>query len=195
MSCRRPSGFVFPEALLRDFPGFAFGFFVVLATLFFVALASFRGLTLRTIGGLTACSAPPLFLGNTALFCFAYARVGKRMSTSGALFLGQGPQHNAGLWLRCRFSRRQASTARATCFSDRCFLRFGCRRGFGLGLAWPADDTTFDLFNDDLLAAPVAETLAHDARFGAWLERQRFAGDAEFFLAGVFGLAHSVPFP
>src|SRR5262245_541913 len=194
MSCRRPSGFIFPETLLRDFPGFAFGFFVVLATLFFLALTSFRGLTLRAIGSLTACAAPPLFLGNTALFCFAYARVGKRMSTRGTLFLGQGPQHNAGrLWLR--FSRRQASTARATRFSDRCFLRFGCRRGLGLGLAWPADNTTFDLFNDNLLAAPVAETLAYYACLGAWLERQRFAGDAEFFLAGVFSLAHSVPFP
>src|SRR4029078_795722 len=47
----------------------------------------------------------------------------------------------------------------------------------------------------DLLAAAMAEALAHDTGLGAWLECQRLARDAELLLAGGLGLAHSVLCP
>src|SRR5262249_12345825 len=72
-------------------------------------------------------------------------------------------------------------------------LGFGCGRGFRLGFS--SDHAPFDLLNDNLLAAPMTEALAHRSCLGARLERQRLAGDAKFFLARVLCLAHSVLCP
>ena len=47
-----------------------------------------------------------------------------------------------------------------------------------------ADDAAFDLLDHDLLAAAMAEALAHDARLGARLERQRLAETLSFFSPG-----------
>src|SRR5262245_21414295 len=120
------------------------------------------------------------------------------MRAGDALLIGQSAQHYARrLWLQCRLRRRQPRTAHrgCFCFTSVGFLCLGGWRGFSLDLARSGDHTAFDLFDNDLLAAAVAEALAYDARLGARLERKRLARDAKFLLAGVLGLAHSVLFP
>src|SRR5689334_768980 len=118
------------------------------------------------------------------------------MGASITLLIGQRTQHDAG-----RFRLGRGPCLRQTCCRGR-GRRLGpaCggrllgldRRGLSLGFARSTDHAALDLLDDDLLAAAMTEALAHHARLGAWLERQRLSGDAEFFLAGVLCLAHSV---
>src|SRR6185437_14290422 len=178
--------FVFAETLLGDFAGLTLGLFLVLAALFFAAFAFFGGFTLGLVDHVAGLAAARLFLGNLALFGFAYARIRQCMGARNALFFGQSAQHDAG-WLRringC--SNRRGLGGR--------FLGGFDRRRFGLDLGRAADAAAFDLLDHHLLAAAVTEALAHHARLGARLERQ--LADAEFLFARVFRFAHSVICP
>ena len=172
---------VLAEALLGDFAGLALGFFVVLAALVFLALARFGGFALGLVDDLAALAAARLFLGDLALFGFAHARIGQRMGARDALFLGQRAQHDAG---RLRLPRRGAARGAALAAAAGFFARLD-RRRLGLGLGRSADAAAFDLLDHDLLAAAMAEALAHHARLGARLERQ-LAETLSFFSPGFF---------
>src|SRR5215831_7271048 len=104
------------------------------------------------------------------------------MGSRVALFVGKGAENNAGGFGLGSFALRQtrARSRPGLCLASYggSLLRLNNGRGFGLGFARPADDAAFDLLDDDLLAAAVTEALTHDARLGAWLERQRLAGNA-----------------
>src|SRR5665213_125468 len=102
------------------------------------------------------------------------------MRARDTLFLGQRAQNDAGC-LR-RFDRDFGRCD----FWLRCFNW----RRFGFRLGCATDGAAFDLLDDDLLAAAMAEALAHHARFRARLQRQ-----SEFLLARGLGFAHSVLFP
>ena len=159
--------FIVAETFLGDFAGLALGFFVVLAAIVFVALARFGGFALGLVDDFAALPAARFFLGDLALFGFAHARIGERVGARDALFLGQRAQHDAGR-LR-RFGRAAAGAAFGAAARLRARLD---RRRLGLGLGRCADRAAFDLLDHDLLAAAMAEALAHHARLGARLERQ-----------------------
>src|SRR6185437_2374700 len=175
---------VFAETLLGDFAGLALGFFLVLAALFLFALARFRGFALGFIDALAALAAARFFLGDLALFGFAHARIGQRMGARDALLLGQRAKNDARCFRRLGGRRGW----RGLSFGGRLGDGFE-RRRLGLGLGRAADRAAFDLLDHDLLAAAMAEALAHHARFGARLERQ--LADAEFLFARVLRFAHS----
>src|SRR5262245_36061892 len=147
------------------------------------------------MGRFAAGAAASLFFCNFALFGFAHARVGERMGAGTPFFLGQRAEHDTRrFWLGGGFGlRRVAPGGRRRSYLARRLLWFSSGRGLRLGLA--ADYAPFDLLDHDLLAAAMAETLAHRSRFGTRLERQRLAGDAKFFLARGLCLAHSVLCP
>src|SRR5262249_21572513 len=84
------------ETLFGDFTGLALCFLVVLTALFFATLARFGGFALGAVDCLATCTAACFFLGNLALFRLADPRIGEGMRTSGALFIGQRAQHDAG---------------------------------------------------------------------------------------------------
>src|SRR4029077_6975540 len=73
-------------------------------------------------------------------------------------------------------------------------VRRGRRRCFGLRLARP-EGALAHLLHHHRLGAAMAETLTHDARLGARLERQRLGrADAQRLLAGTFRISsHSHP--
>ncbi len=158
------------KTLLGDFAGLALGLFVVLAALFFVCACALRRLRARLVGT---------------------SRVWRRRASSSAILRSsaratarrQAHARARRVRLRsaCAARRRIAAASRGrSCRRGarflrrrgRCTGRFGAaarsrpqRLGLGLGRADPA----FDLLDDDLLAAAMAEALAHHALLDAWL--------------------------
>ncbi len=91
----RPFDLVFAQPLLGDFASLAFGFLVVLATVLLLALARVGGLAVGTVPGFARVAPAGGLFGDLALFGFAHARIGKRMSARRALLFGQRTQHDA----------------------------------------------------------------------------------------------------
>ncbi len=183
-------GLVLAEALLGDFAGLALGFIFVLVALVFLALARLGGFALGAVGGFAAGAAAGFFLGDLAFFGFAHAAnrpAHERARCALPRSVCAARRRRLSALLR---RRRGAGAATAGLAAGAgCAARF--RRfdgfGFGSGFGRAADDAAFDLLDDDLLAAAVAEALAHHARFRARLQRQRLAGHAEFLSSpGVF---------
>ena len=136
----------------------------------FFAFACLGGRAICLIHDFAAGAAARFLFGDLALFGFAHARVGERAGARAAFIVGQGAQNDAGF----RRGRRP--------FGGRGFRRFGLGalgrgfrsgRGLRLCLGWRADDAALHLFDHDLLAAAVAEALAHGSLLDAALERQR----------------------
>jgi hypothetical protein len=184
-----------PKALLGDLVGLLLGFVVVLAALVFLALARLGGLALGLLDGVALRADLGLFLGDLALFGLAQAGIAERVGAAVSLFsvsvrsttpdafgarrrgagrgrggAGLAAGGGAGAWRRARGARS--------------------RRG-GLGLAVGRDAALLDL-DDHLLAAAMAEALAHHAGLGARLERQRRLSDAQRFAVRGLGVRHSV---
>src|SRR5581483_1071623 len=194
---RRTLALVFAEALFGDLVGLAFGLFVVAAALFLVAFAHVRSFALGALGRFAAGAAARLFLGDLALFDLAHARVGERAGARGTFIFGQRAQHDAGLRRRrgrcrsrrgggCRGLAGGCGRSGGALFGD--LGRRGRRRGF-------ADDATLHLLDGDLLAAAMAEALAHGPLLDAGLERQRFRADAQFLVARGLRFTHSCSSP
>ena len=138
-----------------------------------------------------------LFLGDLALFGLAQAGVAERVGAAALLFLGQGAEHDAGRLRRRRGAERQpaAGAAALAAGAARRAWRPGPRRRGrrrSLGLAVGAGDAALLDLDDHLLAAAMAEALAHHAGFGARLERQRRLSDAQRLAVRGLGLSHSV---
>ena len=91
---------VLAETLLGDFAGFALGVFLGLVARFFLALARLSGFAFGLVDAFAALTAAGFFLGDFALFGFAHARIGERMSARDALFFGQSAQNDAGSFRR-----------------------------------------------------------------------------------------------
>ena len=179
------SCFGFAKPLLRDFAGLALGFFLALVAIVFLALAALGGFALGALAGFADGAMTRFLFGDLALFGFAQARIAKRVGAAVALFVGEGAKHHAR-WLR---RGRGRSSRRLRCGNFRGRLR---RRGSNFGsLGLGARRAALLDLDDDLLAAAVAETLAHHARLGPRLERQRFGADAQRLSVRGLGIRHS----
>src|ERR1700724_2834344 len=138
-----------------------------------------------------------ILLGARALFVFAELGAGERLGAGAALLLGERAQHDAGGFRRgggsSRSCRRRGPCARWRGGLFRCCAPFGSH---GLRFALGGADAAFDLFDDDGLAAAMAEALAHDALLdAAALERQRLRrAYAQLVTAILVRLGHPYPF-
>ena len=144
----------------------------MLSTHFLIELTGFRRRAVDALGFLAGPANAGFFLGALALLGFAQSGISKRMSARVTLVIGESAQHDArGFWGNCgscgcgrygscyRFGRCAGALGRGATIG-----RWG--GGFGFDLA-RTGDAAFDLFDDDGLAAAVAEALAHHALFDA----------------------------
>ncbi len=197
------SGFGFAETLLGDLVGLALGFLVVLAALFLVALAGLGGVAFGLLARLAHRAQPRLLLGDLALLGLAQPCIAERVGAAVTLLLGQRAQHDArrsrrGRGRRCgcrrRASGRGGSTGWRSAPRHRSRRRDRDRSRFRLGIA--ADRPPLLDLDDHLLAAAMAEALAHRAGLGARLKRKRrLRGHAQRLVARGLGLNHSGSIP
>ena len=172
-------GLAFAEALLGDLVGLLLGFVVVLAALVFLALARLGGLALGLLDGVAllrgswplprrSCALRPRAGGHRRARgrggCCS-SSVSVRSTTPDAFGAGA-----AGAGAGAGAAGLAAGAAGGGALGDR--RRCGSRRR-GLGLAVGAGDAALLDLDDHLLAAAMAEALAHHAGLGARLERQR----------------------
>jgi hypothetical protein len=144
------------KTLLGDFASLALGFFLGLVTRFLLALARIGGFAFGLLNSFARGAAARFFLGNLAFFGFAHARVGKRVGARDTFFLGQRAQHDAG-FRRFRGWRGFGGDGRYGLWR---FDWLG--RGRGLGFSLTTDSAALLDLDHDLLAAAMAEALAHN---------------------------------
>ncbi|MGY4283419.1 hypothetical protein ACVWXO_002639 [Bradyrhizobium sp. LM2.7] len=145
--------------------GLALGLLFVAVTFFLGLAAGFGGVALDALGAFADGAALGFLFGLATLLDLTHLGIGERAGTRRTLVLGQGPQHHAGTGVARRSSFRHGT--RRCSGRGRCRLRnLGCLRLWAV-----ADPALAALFDHDLLAAAVAEALAHSARFDARLER------------------------
>ena len=153
----------FAKALLGFGLGLPLGFLFVAMPLLLGLAAGFGGFALDTLGAFADGAALGFVFGLATLFDFAHLGIGQRAGAGGTLVLGQGAQHDAGAGIARRRRARRSGRRRGW---RRLCSNLGC-----LWLRAAVDAALAPLLDHDLLAAAVAEALAHGTRFDARLER------------------------
>ena len=194
-----PAGARLDRQFLCDFVGLAPGLFVVLTALFFIAFARLRPHPFGAISFLPALTDAGFLFGDLALFRLAQTCIGQRVGARATLLFSQCAQNDAGRLGRGGRRRgsggsRRSLRGRGSHPAFRRCAAFG--RGGGLGFGFGRTNAPLHLFDDNRLAASVAEALAHHALLdAAALQRQRLRRTYAQLFAGAFGrLSHTLPF-